>query len=281
VQSGTPATLAVDTQNLSFASTQGTSALTQQLRVANSGGGSLSFTSNATTISGGSWLSISPPNGTATPSSPASLTVSAAPGSLAAGTYSGTVTITGTGSTIKIPVTLSVSAPSAIMLVSQSALSFTAVSRGGVPLPQNFGILNTGQGSMSWTAAATTLSGGNWLQISPSNGTVQRPYLDVGLATVAIDPSTLGAGTYYGRIQVSASAANSPQVLTVILTVLPAGLTLGPQVFPTGLIFTGVTGVTPGSQDVQVGNPTGQPNNFQSGLIGTGFSFLPTLAVDV
>ena len=66
--------------------------------------------------------------------------------------------------------------------------------------------------------------------------------------------------------------------MTVILTVLPAGLSLGPQIFPTGLIFTGVAGVTPGSQDVQVGNPTGQVNNFQSGLIGTGFSFLPTNA---
>jgi uncharacterized protein (TIGR03437 family) len=67
-------------------------------------------------------------------------------------------------------------------------------------------------------------------------------------------------------------------MMTVILTVLPSGLTLGPQIFPTGLIFTGVAGVTPGSQDVQVGNPTGQVNNFQSGLIGTGFSFLPTTA---
>jgi uncharacterized protein (TIGR03437 family) len=66
--------------------------------------------------------------------------------------------------------------------------------------------------------------------------------------------------------------------MTVILTVLPAGLSLGPQLFPSGLIFTGVAGVTPGSQDVQVGNPTGKVNNFQSGIIGTGFSFLPTNA---
>jgi hypothetical protein len=66
--------------------------------------------------------------------------------------------------------------------------------------------------------------------------------------------------------------------MTVILTVLPAGLTLGPQMFPAGLIFTGVAGVTPGSQDVQLGNPTGTVNSYQSALIGTGFSFLPTNA---
>ena len=278
VQPGTPATLGIDTQNVSFTATHGIGALTQQLHVSNTGGGSLSFTANVTTSSGGSWLTISPANGTATPSSPASLTVTATPGSLAPGTYSGTVTITGGGSTINVPVTLSVSAPTAMILVSQSGLSFTAVAQGGVPLPQNFGILNTGQGSMSWTATATTLSGGNWLQISPSNGTVQRPYLDVSLVNASIDPNTLAAGTYYGRIQVSAPAANTPQVMTVILTVLPAGLSLGPQIFPTGLIFTGVAGVTPGSQDVQVGNPTGQVNSYQSGIIGTGFSFLPTNA---
>src|ERR1035437_7378626 len=278
VQPGTPATVAADNQSVAFAAIEGGGALTQQVHVSNSGGGSLSFAANATTTSGGSWLSISPSNGTATPSSPAALTVLAAPGSLAPGTYTGTVTITGAGSTVSIPVTLSVSAPTAIILISQSALSFSAVAQGGVPLSQNVGILNTGQGAMGWTATATTLSGGNWLQISPTSGTVSRPYLDVSLVTVSVDPSTLGAGTYYGRIQVSATAANTPQVMTVILTVLPAGLTLGPHVFPTGLIFTGVAGVTPGSQDVQVGNPTGQVNNFQSGLIGTGFSFLPTNA---
>jgi len=278
VQPSTPAALALDTQNVSFSATEGSGALTQQMHVLITGGGSLSFTANASTTSGGSWLTISPGNGTATLSSPASLTVTATPGSLAPGTYSGAIAITGAGSTINLPATLSVSAPTAVILVSQTGLSFTAVEQGGVPLPQNFGILNIGQGSMSWSATATTVSGGDWLQISPSSGTVQQPYLDVSLVSVSINPSALGAGMYYGRIQVSAAAANTPQLMTVILTVLPAGLSLGPQLFPTGLIFTGVAGVTPGSQDVQVGNPAGQAISFQSGLIGTGFSFLPTNA---
>jgi uncharacterized protein (TIGR03437 family) len=155
-------------------------------------------------------------------------------------------------------------------------LSFTAVAQGGVPLPQKFGILNSGQGSMSWSA--TTVSGVNWLSISPSSGTVLRPYLDVSLVTISIDPSSLPAGTYYGRIEVSAVSANTPQIMTVSLTVLPAGTTLGAQVFPAGLIFTGVAGATPGSQDVQVGNPMGQANSFVSGIIGTGFSYLPASA---
>jgi uncharacterized protein (TIGR03437 family) len=278
VSAGTPATLGVSTQNVSFTATEGSAALTQQLQVTDTGGGSLAFVSNAITTSGGSWLSISAANGTATPSSPASLTLTATPGSLAPGTYSGTVAITSAGSTINVPVTLSVSAPTAVILVSQMGLSFTAVAQGGVPLPQTFGILNTGQGSMSWSAAATTLAGGSWLQISPATGTVETPYLDISLVTVTINPAGLGAGTYYGRIQVAAAAANTPQLVTVILTVLPVGFSPGPQLYPSGLIFTGVAGATPGSQDVQVGNLSGQVNNFQSGQIGTGFSFLPTNA---
>jgi len=270
--------LAAAPASISFAATQAGGALTQQVQVSNTGSGSLSFTASAATTSGGAWLSVSPTSGTATPAAPAQLTITATPGSLAAGTYNGTVTVTGAASSINIPVTLSVTASTAIILLSQSALSFTAVAQGGVPLAQNFGILNIGQGSLSWTASATTISGGNWLQISPTSGTVTRPYLDVAMVTVSIDPTTLGAGTYYGRIRVSASAVNTPQLMTVILTVLPAGLSLPPQVFPSGLIFTGVAGVTPGSQDAMVANPGGQTESFLSGLIGSGFSFLPTNA---
>ena len=279
VQSATPPSLGVDLPNVGFTAIQGGGPLTQTLNVLNTGGGSLAFTATATTASGGSWLGISAASGTATPASPATLTVNATPGSLVPGTYTGTVAITGAGKTINVPVTLSVSAPTATILLSQSALSFSAVAQGGVPLVPNFGILNTGQGSMSWSATATTLTGGNWLQIAPSSGTVTRPYLDVSLVNVSIDPSTLVPATYYGRIQVSAVAANTPQVMTVILTVLPAGTTLGAQVFPAGLIFTGVAGTTPGSQDVQVGNPAGTANTFISGVIGAGLDYLPKNAV--
>ncbi|MGO9095116.1 MAG: BACON domain-containing protein, partial [Bryobacteraceae bacterium] len=143
---GAPAPLlGVDRQSIGFAATQGGAALTQQLQVLNTGGGSFSFTASVSTASGGSWLGISAANGTATPSAPAALTVTATPGSLAPGTYSGTIEITGAGNTINVPVTLSVSAPTAMILISQTGLSFTAVAQGGAPLAQGFSILNTGQ----------------------------------------------------------------------------------------------------------------------------------------
>ena len=278
VQAGTQPQISVDTKSVSVTAIQGAGSQVRQIGVSNTGGGSLSFAAASTTVSGGAWLTVAPSGGSLAVSS-VSLTVTVTPGVLPAGTYTGTIAVTAAGSTVTIPVTLSVSAPSSMILVSQNALGFTAVAEGGVPLPQNFGLLNIGQGSMNWAASASTLSGGDWLQISPANGTVTRPYLDVSLVNVSIDPAALQAGTYYGKIQITSSAANSPQVLTVILTVLPAGLSLGPQIYPTGLIFTGVAGVTPGPLSVQVGNPTGQPNGFISGVIGTGFTYLPTSSV--
>ena len=165
VQPLTPAGLGVDTKLVSLSTSQSGSAVTQQLHVTNTGSGSFNYTASAATADGGSWLSVTPGNGQVTAAAPATPVITATPGSLTPGTYNGTVTITGAGSTSAIPVTLSVSTSTATILLSQTALTFTAVAQGGMPLARNFGILNTGTGSMSWTAKAMTLSGGDWLQI--------------------------------------------------------------------------------------------------------------------
>ncbi len=278
VQAASAAKLGVDTPLISLSTLQGGSALTQQVHVLNTGGGSLAFTAAATTGTGGNWLGISATSGSTTGAAPFALTITANPGTLTAGTYTGTVTLTAGGATVKVPVTLSISAPNASILVSQAALTFNGVSQGGAPLPQNIGVLNTGQGSLNWTATAKTLSGGNWLSITPNSGNVTTPYLSVSLISVSVDPTNLAAGTYYGSIQINGQAINSPQVLTIIFNVLPVGFTPGPQVFPSGLIFTGVPGVTPGSQDVNIANLSKTSNSFQSGIIGNTFSYAPANA---
>jgi uncharacterized protein (TIGR03437 family) len=273
-----PAQLSVGTQSFNFTAVQGSAPQTGTIQVQNGGGGSLNFSSVSATASGGSWLSISPANGSATAASPATITLTAAPGTLAPGTYQGTVTISSGDSTATVDVTLSIAASNPRMLLSQAGLNFIAMADGGAPLPQTFGVLNIGDGSMDWSATATTLAGGNWLQISPTSGTVVQPYLDVSQVNVNIDPTGLAPDEYYGRIQVSSRAVNSPQLITVILKVLPAGQSPGPEVRPASLIFTGVAGSTPGSQDVMLGNPRSQPDSFYSGQIGVGFTHLPASA---
>ena len=275
--------LAVSSPNLSFSSTQGSASSSAQLSVSNQGGGSIAFTAIST---GGDWLQVSPASGTATAATAASLTVTAAPGSLGPGTYSGSAVVSSstTGENITVPVTLSITAVQQSILLSQAGLTFTAVQQGGAPLPQNFGVLNTGQGPMSWSASASTLSGGSWLSIDRSGGTVATPFTGVSLVNAAVNPSGLQAGNYYGQIQVtSPGAANSPHSVSVVLNVLPAGSNPGPEVRPSGLIFIGAPGDSPGSQNVMVSNPQGSPITFGGYFFtvptgGNWLQFLPTNA---
>jgi uncharacterized protein (TIGR03437 family) len=270
-----PAQLAAGNGPLSFSLNAQSGPVTAQLTVSNQGGGSISFTAASTTATGGNWLQVSPTSGTATALSPTPLTVTATPGTLGAGTYSGSINVTSatTGQSITVSVTLAISGTGPNALLSQTGLTFTAVAQGGSPLPQSFGILNTGQGSMSWSAQATTLSGGSWLSIDTSSGTVATPLTDVSTVNVSVNPTGLTGGTtYYGQIQVTAPGApNSPQSVSVVLHVLPAGSSPGAELQPTGLIFIGQPGSSPGSQNVMISNPQASAITFS----GTFFT-LPT-----
>jgi uncharacterized protein (TIGR03437 family) len=251
--------LVLQTQSLTFSFTAGNGPSSQQLSVANQGSAVVSFTALASTTTGGTWLTVSPLNGSVSNGAPAYVTVTATPGKLSAGTYSGSITFSSadTKESITVPVTMSISTAQQKIVLSQTGLSFTAVAQAGPPLPQNFGILNQGVGTLNWTATVSTVSGGAWLSIDLSSGTVARPLLDVSLVNVNVDPSLLAPGDYYGTIQVKAiGAANSPQSISVKLTVLPAGSNPGPQLSPTGVIFIGTQGNNPSSQNVTVSNPS-------------------------
>jgi hypothetical protein len=76
------------------------------------GGQSLGFTAQVT--SGSDWLSVSPTSGTTPTTGTAALTVTVTPGTLGAGTYNGTILMSGTGTatgSTSINVTLTVTAP--------------------------------------------------------------------------------------------------------------------------------------------------------------------------
>jgi uncharacterized protein (TIGR03437 family) len=280
VETTQPPLLSVNTTALNLSGLQGGAAVTTNVQIANAGGGVLRFTAAAV---GGDWLTFSPASGeiesTTTGNPGTSLTITADPRSLRPGTYQGSVTVVGADSTVTIPVSFSVATPTPVILVSQTGLSFTAVSHGGAPLSQQIGILNVGTGTLDWTATAKTLSGGNWLQLSSALGTVQRPFLDVSTVTLSIDPAmldTLAPGEYYGQVQIIAPAVNSPQLVTVILSVLAPGADPGPEVRPTSLIFTGPAGKSPPAQSVALGIRKGAADKYISGHIGSGFAYTPS-----
>ena len=117
------------------------------------------------------------------------------------------------------------SAASPTLVVSPSALSFTASVGGPGPAAQTLGVSNSGSGTLSWTAT----NNASWLAVGPSSGS--------GPATLSVSVTTggLAAGTYNDTITVtSAGAQGSPQSIPVQLTLAapdtqppttPAGVT--------------------------------------------------------
>ena len=180
-----------------------------------SNGAAIAYSAAASTTSGGSWLLVSP--GSAT--TPTGISVSVNPASLAAGQYTGKITLTSTGATnspVSIPVTLNVSSQPTLT-VTPSSLTFNLTSLGSLPPSQNLSISASASAALAFTAAASTTSGGNWLSVSPPSGTTP------GSVAVSITLNNLAAGIYNGSIKVTATgASNSPVTIPVQLNVTAA-----------------------------------------------------------
>ncbi|MEA2136290.1 MAG: hypothetical protein QOC68_4199 [Solirubrobacteraceae bacterium] len=220
--------LSVSPASLSFSATSGgASPATKTLSVTNTGGGTLSFTAS----DDAPWLSVTPASGTA----PQTLTVSASVTGLAAGTYTGKVTVTSvgaTGSPTDVPVTFTVDPPpvTPALAVTPASLSFSAVADGANPADKTLSVTNTGTGTLSFTTSDDAL----WMSVTPGSGTAPQDL------TVSVDTAGLAAGTYTGKVTVTAAGATgSPKDITVTLVVNP-GPTLA--VAPASLSFSAVAG---------------------------------------
>jgi len=274
--------MSLNPSSLAFSTLAGAAATSKILTVSNIGGGSLNVTAVA---SGGNWLLVANASGSVTANQPLALTVSVNPGALPPQTYSGSVLVSNGQAQVAVPVTMTVAASQAVIILSQVGMTFQTAEQSGAPLPQTFGILNTGQGQMNWSATARTLPGGaGWLSIDQSSGTVVTPFTDVSSVNVIVNPAGLTAGDYYGQIAVTVPGAdNSPQTISVVLNVFPAGTPPAPEVQPTGLIFIGGQGSNPGSQTIRIANRTANPLAFGSGITtfpqgGNWLQYLPASA---
>jgi uncharacterized protein (TIGR03437 family) len=154
-----------------------------------------------------SWLSAAiGANGT--------VTVSAGSAALAAGSYTGSVVITGsgaTGSPITIPVTLTV-VPAQSLAVSPSSLTFNYVLNASAPAAQTATLTSSG-GSAPFTITTKTADGGTWLQVTPTSGTTP--------ATLAFSIVTTGlaAGNYSATVTIASTSATQTATLMVSMTV--------------------------------------------------------------
>lgn len=268
VSPGAAPKLAVDHPALSFTFPRNpTVSLSRSLTVTNAGTGTLAF--STTVQPAGKWLSVSPNSGSVTPQTPATLTVTVDPTGMSTGTYTGSVVIVSstTGASVTVLVTMTISALDQAIWLSHTALSFTAVAGGGVVPPDTFAVTNIGNGSMNFTVSTRTLSGGQWLSASPTSGVAVSGDTPPAIS-ISVNPASLAAGLYYGMARVdSPGSANTPQVVTVALQVLPAGQDPGPQIEPTEVVFTSVQGASPpGSVNLQVYNISATPQTYISSI---------------
>ncbi len=125
---------------------------------------------------------------------------------------------------------------------------FTAQSGGANPEPQTTTIVNDGTGALSWTAAAT---GGSWLGIRPAAGTAPSTF------GVTINIAGLAAGSYEGRVTVTATGASgSPVSFPVTLQVSAVRPSIA--LSATSLSFSARQGCpSPAAKTVSLSNPGG------------------------
>ncbi len=242
---------------------QGASATRLQLAVLNVGGGTLNFTAQLRFLSGANWASLDSNSGTAFFGSPGSVGITINSAALNPGVYEAQVAILDQGSnqaqTCRI--LISVTARALSIQLSQSGLRFTAAAAGAASPAQTFGIANAGQGPMNWSASAQTLSGpGGWLVVTPAAGVSTAGQASTPVATVSINPAQLSSGQYFGSVRVVApNAANSPQIVSVVVNVVEPVQAPAPVLSDTGVLLVGDTAApTASTREISIANLSGK-----------------------
>jgi uncharacterized protein (TIGR03437 family) len=231
--------------------------LSQTVQISTNGNTQVPFTATANPGPTIGWLKV---NGalTATGTTPTPIIISVDITSLAAGTYTGSVSVTGSGFlAATIPVTLTISTKPLIS-VTPLNLTFAAQAGGIPPSTQNVSISTTGP-----TLGYTVASSQPWIfaGVTSNNATLAPANFFVG-----VNQNGLAAGTYTGTLTVTANGAdNSPQTINITLTVSPAitlNLTQNGQGLVTPLAFTATAGGTvPTAQVFNIAASDGSAQN--------------------
>ncbi|QBD79488.1 hypothetical protein EPA93_27315 [Ktedonosporobacter rubrisoli] len=262
-----PSQLKLSSTKLDFGTaTQGANTI-RTISMSNTGSTPISWTAS----SDQPWLLVSPDRGTF--SEDQTVQIGAQRTDLNPGNYEGTITISSNvGAPQKVTVTMGVSAlntsAGAVLTVTPAVLSFTASDGGQAPDPQTLTISNPGSQPLNWSLAsnttvqssvpstpATAQAMGNWLSLDQNSGTT--PPGGTSTVHVIVQSSHLLPGTYINALTFNGDqgAQNSPQSVSVSLTVQPA-CSLVPS---TGTIsFTAVAGQdNPGNQSLTLRTSTG------------------------
>lgn len=188
---------------------------TQILIIRNTGTGGMNWSISPTSLP--DWISLYPTLGAISGSEPDTVYITALPGSKPVGTYtqmfqvsSGQATNSPQSFTVNFTVT-PITQP--VIVVSDTALNFTATQGGSDPPSKSLTVSNGDGGTLSWTINKKLNS--TWLSVLPTTGT------NTGTVSVNAVVGSLIPNTYTDTLIVSGNASNSPQRVIVRLTVVP------------------------------------------------------------
>lgn len=204
--------LNVSPMSLGFLGTVGGSTPSAQaVNIGNTGGGTLTWTATEAVP----WLTLSPSSGTNT----GSLTAMVNLVGLAAGTYTGTISVNAAGaSTQNISVALTVASGTTAttgtpsISLTPSTLGFTATAGGTNPASKTLAITNTTGGTLTWTLSDDAA----WLTTNIASGTTTT---EVDTITANVNTAGLASGTYSATITVTPSGGSlTPKTIPVTLS---------------------------------------------------------------
>jgi hypothetical protein len=207
---------------LSFTMPAGSSNALPQIVTVASTGTAFPYYQQASTSSGGNWLSAPACSNANYPcTTPFPVAVNATATGLSAGTYQGKIVFTDSNNknvTMTVNVSLTVTASSAAYFDNlPGALSFS-LKTGGINTPQPIQIRNGGSGTLSWSLTTSTGIGSGWLTVSATSGSAPST-VSIGINTANL-PS--GSGTYVGQLLLTTSGDS---------TTIPVSVTVGTSVF--------------------------------------------------
>lgn len=223
-----PQTILIPQTGLTFFAVQGGATPPPQLfNILNSGTGLMTYTTTPATISGASWLSAFPANGSCDASSPVvpQIRIDTNPKGLKGGVYYGTVQVTSPSANNSpqfVAIILNVLAPGSKIgpIVEPSGLIFTGVAGGESPGSQTVTVQSTDSAPSTFHSGQITANGGSWLTSLPTDATVtgSQP------ARIVIQPKTTGlaAGVYRGTLTLSFTDGFT-RTVAIVLVLVPSG----------------------------------------------------------
>jgi uncharacterized protein (TIGR03437 family) len=220
--------LTLSQSGLQFQTAAGSVALpAQPVSVSESGSGALNYSASAQTLSGGSWLSVTPGSGTVNTAAPSTVNVAVDSSTLAAGDYYGLVQFSAMGAgnspqAVEVALRVLPSTSSPEPLISPYGLVFVTTS-GNLPAAQSVQVFNASNQTIDVIPTLTLPEGFNF--VTPvANGTI--PAGQSLALSVAVTGTNLPPGIYRATLNIQTSIDASSHPVAILLLVLPASDTL-------------------------------------------------------